>query len=105
MIRDYFTDTVSLYSPAFGVSTTTGDTVTTWTLAETFKGKVRPLSASEQYVQNKRTVVTTHRLYCDNTTINESYKVVCSGSTYDITGIINPMGFNRFLQVDMRISS
>ncbi len=105
MIQDYWTDTVSLYSPAYGVSTTTGENSTTWTLATTFKGKIRPVSAYEQYSQNKNTVFKTHRLYCDIVTMDETYKVVSGTSTYMIVGVLNPMGMNRWLQVDMKVIS
>ena len=101
---NFLTQNITLYSCTLSISTDTGENVTSYSTGTATKGRIRPLSANEQYSRQKINDVSTHRLYCNYSTMfNSKDKIVCGTSTYEITGIINPMNFNRFLEVDLAV--
>ena len=97
-----YTDSVTLYSMTQGISTL-GENILLSTTGSTLRCKVRPLSNSERFYQNRNNLETTHRMYCAYTTIFDTIdRVVYKDSTFEITGIINPFEKNDFLQVDLK---
>lgn len=103
MITDYFNQTFEVQQVTMSVSTNTGENIETWSTKASIRGRLRPLSMYEQYLQNRNTSIATHRLY--STYEPETYdRIYYAGDTYLITGIINPMTFNRFYQIDLSVT-
>ena len=100
MLKDYYTHDITLYS--LTVANSSGEIVETWSTGTAIKGRIRPLSANEMYLQNKRTVIATHRMYCDYQTVDETYKAVWGTSTYQVIGVQVPFNANRFMQIDLK---
>jgi len=96
-------NTVTIYTVAESVSTTTGENVKTETSIGTFKVRISPLSQSEQYYANKNNLGTTHRMYLSySTAFDAGDRVIVGTSTFEIVGITNPSLWNKFLQVDLK---
>lgn len=102
MITDYITQTFEIQQVAMSISTDTGENVETWTTRASIKGRLRPLSNYEQYIQNRETVIATHRLY-STYAVSVYDRVYYGGNYYSVTGVINPMTFDRFYQIDLSV--
>ena len=78
----------------------------TWSLFKTIDGCIRPLQGDERLSADKKTVIATHRLYCDyDSSILQTDRVVDSGKEYEIRYINDPMQMHQFLQIDMELIS
>ena len=70
------------------------------------KGFIRALSGKEQVARGKKNVISTHRLYCEDLTIEEENKAVFAGKTYNIL-FVNPKrdldGASQHVEVDMEL--
>ena len=100
MIQNFYTHDITLYTMT--VANSSGEISETWSTGTAIKGRIRPLSANEMFLQNKRTVVANHRMYCDYQTINETYKVVWGSSTFQVIGVQVPFNANRHMQIDLK---
>ena len=102
MIKRFYTDTVTVYTITEGISSVTGENVKTASTGTTIKCKVRPLTNAESYYQNKNNLQISHYMYCDvSTSIVQLDRVAFGSSTFEIKGIINPMGMNKYMRVDL----
>jgi SPP1 family predicted phage head-tail adaptor len=99
---NWLTQDVLYQTRTIAVSTDSGENVETWSAGNMIKGRVRPLSMKEQYYRNKEHTEITHRLY-STTVVNERGRVVHNSKNYDIISVINPMEFNRFYQIDLKV--
>lgn len=100
-IEKYFTDSATIQT--FTESTTGWGGDGSWADTETINCLIRPLSGNERYAADKKTVFSTHRMYCDTMTLTESQRVKHDSKYYDIKFVQNPMNFNRFYQVDLEL--
>lgn len=102
MITDYMTQTFEIQQVAMSISTDTGENVETWSTRTSIKGRLRPLSQYETYLQNRNTVVATHRLY-STYAVSVYDRVYYGGNYYSVTGVIDPMTMTRFYQIDLKV--
>lgn len=73
-----------------------------WANSSTVDCHIRPLTGSERYAADKKTIFSTHRLYCEPTTsISESARVVADGNTYDVKWVHNVMNWGEHYAVDL----
>lgn len=80
-----------------------GATKPTWTTHLTVDGLIRSLSGDERLAADKMTLYSTHRLYTDQADITEADRVNDNGQIYDIKFVHDPMGFGRFMQIDLEL--
>lgn len=80
-----------------------GGVTQAWSDGTAFRGRLSSLSADERMSQDKQTVYATHKLFCDNQTITEAYRIRNSDSTryFAIKGIINPSNSNHHLELTL----
>jgi SPP1 family predicted phage head-tail adaptor len=96
-------NTVIIYTVVESISTVTGENIKTETSIGTFKVRISPLSQNEQYYASKNNLNTTHKMYCQYSTVFDAGdRVVIGTSTFEIAGITNPSLWNKFLQVDLK---
>jgi SPP1 family predicted phage head-tail adaptor len=103
MISHLLKDSVTVYTVTESISTTTGENVKTNSTGDVIRARISPLSQREIYYANKNNLETTHRMYCDYSTLfSAGDRVAVGTSTYEIMGITNPSEWNKFLQVDLK---
>ncbi len=73
-----------------------------WTDIGSFKGRVSPLTAQERLMQNKETMLTTHRIYCDPMDIMPNDRIKWGTYYFEIIGITNPSEKYSHLEIDAR---
>ena len=80
---------------------TQGGVVNTWADGTAFRGRLSSLSINERMSQDKQTVFASHKLYCNNQTITEAYRIRNSDSTryFQIKGVINPSNASDHLEI------
>jgi len=68
-----------------------------------FKGRLSSLPVAERMSADKLTVYASHKLFCDNQTINETYRIRNSDSSryFEIKGIISPSNMNHHLELTL----
>ncbi len=66
-----------------------------------FRGRLSSLPIDERWNADKTTVFASHKLYCNNQTITEAYRIRNSDSTryFQINGIINPSNSSDHLEI------
>jgi hypothetical protein len=99
MISDFYTDTIEIHS----YTSSTGWGSGSWSKDSEVSGFIRPLSGEERYAADKKTVFSTHRMYCDPVAIDETNRVVSGGKTFSVKWVNNPMKFDRFYQIDLEL--
>jgi SPP1 family predicted phage head-tail adaptor len=75
----------------------------TWATHLTVDGLIRPLTGDERLSADKTTLYSTHRFYTDPGDITEADRVNDNGTIYRIKFPADPMGFGRFMQVDLEL--
>jgi head-tail adaptor len=98
-ISKFFTTsaTVQNYTPSTGW----GDG--SWSDTITIDCHIRPLGGEERYAADKKTVFSTHRLYCEPVGITEGNRVVAGGNTYDVKWVHNVMNWGEHYAVDLEM--
>jgi len=82
---------------------TSGEAVHTWATFATVKAALRQITGDERILNNRDSVISTHRLYIDTLAITEKDRVNISSVIYQIVNV-NPMQINNnFMQLDLRI--
>lgn len=78
-----------------------GGMVETLTDGTAFQGRLSSLNSNEITSQNKMTLESTHKLFCDYQVIDESSRIRNSDDTrhFQIRGIINPSNSNHHLEI------
>jgi len=78
-----------------------GGTTTSYADGIAFRGRLSSLPIDERMSQDKQTVFASHKLYCNNQTITEAYRIRNSDSTryFQIKGVINPSNANDHLEI------
>ena len=78
-----------------------GGRTTSWADGTAFRGRLSSLPVNERLSNDKTTVYASHKLFCDNQTITEEYRIRNSDSTkfYEVKGIINPSNANHHLEL------
>jgi len=79
-----------------------GGVTQTWEDAGSFRGRISTLSAQERLMQDKTTNTTTHRVYCDNMTVDPNDRIKWGSYIFEITGITNPSSAYDHLEIDVR---
>lgn len=99
MITDFFKTTFDIYrltsSDQGGIETKSYQKIAT------VLGWMRPLHGSEIRANEKRTYVTTHRMYCTVLELRPTDVVLKDELTYEVRYFQNPMDSNQFMQVDL----
>jgi len=78
-----------------------GGVTSAWTDGTAFKGRLSSLSSNEIMSNNKLTLNSTHKLFCNYQTIDETKRIRNNDSTryFSITGIINPSNANHHQEI------
>lgn len=77
-----------------------------WSTVKTLKGYLDLISGDSKYENyNTKLQESTHVFICDYTSlgVSVSSRLIVDGKTYDIMLIDNPMGFNRQLEIYLRM--
>jgi len=61
-----------------------------WADEDSFKGRLSSVKTEERLNADKTTVYATHKVYCDIQDIDESYRLKCDSTIYQIVGIVKP---------------
>ena len=80
-----------------------GGVTTAFADGTAFRGRLSSLPTAERMSADKLTVYASHKLFCDNQTINETYRIRNSDSTryFEIKGIVNPSNSNHHLELTL----
>ena len=73
-----------------------------WADIGSFRGRISPLTAQERLLQNKETMLTTHRIYCDNMTVTPENRIKWGTYYFEIIGITNPSEIYHHLEINVR---
>ena len=78
-----------------------GGVSTSWADGTAFRGRLSSLPIDERMSADKTTVFASHKLYCNNQTITEAYRIRNSDSTryFQIKGVINPSNSSNHLEI------
>ncbi len=79
-----------------------GSQIKTWTDLGSFRGRISPITSQESIVQNKETMTTTHRIFCDPMTIDPSNRIRWGSYYFEIVGIRNPSELYHHLEIDVK---
>jgi len=80
-----------------------GGVTTAYVDGTAFKGRLSSLPIAERMSADKLTTYASHKLFCDNQTINETYRIRNSDSSryFSIVGIVNPSNNNHHLELTL----
>jgi len=84
-----------------------GGTVSTWADGTAFRGRLSSIGTQSQVYETmangKLTVYASHKLFCNNQTITEAYRVRNSDSSryFEVKGIVNPSNSNHHLELTL----
>ena len=73
-----------------------------WADVGSFRGRISPLTAQERLLQNKATMTTTHRIYCDPMTVTPKDRIKWGTYLFEIIGITNPSESYHHLEIEVR---
>ncbi len=78
-----------------------GGVTSAWSDGTAFRGRLSSLPINEQFNADKTTVFASHKLYCNNQTINETYRIRNSDSSryFQVKGVVNPSNANSHLEL------
>ena len=79
-----------------------GGVTSVWEDVGSFRGRISPLTAQERLLQNKETMTTTHRIYCDPMTVTPKDRIKWGSYYFEIIGITNPSEIYHHLEIDVR---
>ena len=79
-----------------------GGYVDTWSDLGSFRGRISPLTAQERLMQDKSTMATTHRVFCDPMTVTAQDRIRWGSYYFEIIGIRNPSELYHHLEIDAR---
>lgn len=104
MIENFYNDTVTIYRITEGISTVTGENVkTASTVTTDLKCKIRPMTNQESFYQHKNNLEITHYMYSAVSTLFQQLdRIVFGTSTFEVTGIINPMQYGRYQRAGLK---
>jgi len=80
-----------------------GGTTQVFSDGTAFRGRLSSLPVDERMSADKLTTYASHKLFCDNQTINETYRIRNSDSSryFSIVGIMNPSNNNHHLELTL----
>ena len=99
--RGLYNQILDLESPTVANDGMGGQSIT-WASVGTFRGRISPIGSEERQLQNKPTQLTTHRIYCDNMTIDTSCRIKWGTYYFQILGIVNPSELYDHLEIEVR---
>ena len=79
-----------------------GGSTIVWADIGSFRGRISPLTAQERLMQNKETMLTTHRIYCDPMDITPEDRIKWGTYYFEIIGVTNPSEIYSHLEIDAR---
>ena len=79
-----------------------GGVTTTWADSGNFRARISPITAQERMLQNKNTMTTTHRIYCDVMDVTPKDRITWGSYLFEIIGITNPSEAYHHLEIDVR---
>jgi len=79
-----------------------GGVTSVWTSGGSFKGRISSLSSQERMSQDKVTSISTHKIFCDNMTVNVDDRIYWGSVVFEITGIVNPSEAYHHLEIFVR---
>ncbi len=94
-----FNQTLTLQSSTL-IDDGQGGQTETWADVGSFRGRISPLTAQERLLQNKETMLTTHRIYCDPMTVTPENRIKWGAYYFEIIGITNPSEAYHHLEID-----
>uniref|UniRef100_A0A6H1ZRT4 Putative head-tail joining protein n=1 Tax=viral metagenome TaxID=1070528 RepID=A0A6H1ZRT4_9ZZZZ len=80
-----------------------GGVTQAWADGTAFRGRLSSLPVDERMSADKLTTYASHKLFCDNQTINETYRIRNSDSSrhFEIKGIVNPSNASHHLELTL----
>lgn len=102
--RGLFNQTLTLQSKT-AVDDGMGSRVETWADLGSFRGRISPLTRidnQERLMQDKTTMITTHRIYCDPMTVTPNNRIRWGTYYFEIIAITNPSEEYHHLEIDAR---
>ena len=102
MIRNHMNSSVMVYSVSEAISTTTEELTKTLSTTAWIRCKIRPITNTESYFQNKFQNTITHKMY---TTYSASIEdqILYDSSYYLIKGTNNPFNLTRFYEYNLEL--
>ena len=74
----------------------------TWADIGSFRGRISPLTAQERLQQDKTTMTTTHRIYCNSMDVMPNDRIKWDTYYFEIIGVTNPSEAYSHLEIDVR---
>ena len=79
-----------------------GGQTAAWTDIGSFRARVSPISAQGRMMQDKETMTTTHRIFCDPMSVMSNDRIKWDTYYFEITGITNPSELYHHLEIDVK---
>ena len=79
-----------------------GGNTKSWTDIGSFRGRISPLSTNERMMQDRNNILTTHRIFCANMTVNATNRIKWGDFYFEIVGIINPSEMYHHLEIEVK---
>ncbi|HEX2866545.1 MAG TPA: hypothetical protein VHO03_05865 [Ignavibacteriales bacterium] len=103
MITDFFDTEIQVLRKT---QTESGGVVkNSFTPQATAQGKNTVIGSREAEENSRRGFVTTHRTYMAVVDVKNGDKFLINGEEFEVKDVRNPMGLNKFLQVDSELKS
>uniref|UniRef100_A0A6H2A2B6 Putative head-tail joining protein n=1 Tax=viral metagenome TaxID=1070528 RepID=A0A6H2A2B6_9ZZZZ len=80
-----------------------GGVTESWVDGTAFRGRLSSLPVAERMSADKLTTYASHKLFCNNQTITEAYRIRNSDSSryFEVKGIVNPSNSNHHLELTL----
>ena len=102
MIEHFLNLSCTLQRATQGTNTM-GETVLNYAPVAVFAGSIRPQTGREVKINNRKTQITTHRLYCHPRQILPTDRILCNGILYGVIFANDVMHMGRLMQVDLEV--
>ncbi len=78
-----------------------GGSISQWTSGTAFRGRLSSIYSGEKQTDNKLSLLSSHKLFCNHMTIDESYRIVNADSsrTFEVKGIIDPSNSHHHMEI------
>ncbi len=79
-----------------------GGTISSWSDAGSFRGRISSLSVQERMAQDKETALSTHKIFCDSMSVTHKDRIKWGTRYFEIVGITNPSELSHHLEIQAR---
>lgn len=80
-----------------------GSSNDTWATYKTIKGLIILASGTERRLNEKKSIIATHTLFCAPVDINATDCIEYNGNTFEVLLLDNPLNLGHHLEIDLQL--